>query len=339
MKKLMRVAALAMSSILAFTFVGCGANEDGDTVTLRVSYNANEEYPHYEGLAWAAEEIENRTEGRVKMEIYPNGTLGDQKSSMEMVQAGAIDLAVVNASIIESYNSDFSILSMPYFFNSVEHQRQIYTSDILDDLFETVKDYGFEIVSAFGSGSRNIFASKPVRSPEDLSRMKIRVMQSDTMVQMLKLMGGVGVPMSASEQYSAISQGVVDGAETNEIDYIGKKYYEVAPYFSRTAHCFSTDFVITSPDSVAKLSEEDQAIFYEVMDECVDIEFDSWVRMTDEMIASAEGLDVTFIDDVDVDAFKENFIEFQESIASKSDITKAIYEEVNAIGESLKAQQ
>ena len=345
MKKDRRLLVVLLALVMALSFTGCGSKSESSsaenvdnndqvaeetfTKTLKVAYNNTEEYPHYKGLEWAAKEIEEKTDGRIKMQIYPNGTLGDQRASLELTQNGSVDMAVVNASIIESYNPDFAILSMPYLFNSTKHQRAVYTSDVLDDLFATVEDNGFSIVGAFGSGSRNIFTNKPVREPADLDGMKIRVMQSDTMVKMLELMGGVGVPMSAAEQYSAIQQGVVDGAETNEIDYIGKKYYEIAPYFSRTAHCFSTDFVVMNKDLLESMPEADRAIFEEVMNGCVETEFDSWDSMIEKMIADASDLDVTFIDDVDMAAFKENFIEFQKSIAEKSDITQKIYEAVN----------
>ena len=100
-------------------------------------------------------------------------------------------------------------MSMPYLFEDSDHQREAYTNGMLDELFDSTEEYDFKIVGAFGSGSRNIFCEKAVRTPEDLKGLKIRVMQSDNMVKMLQLMGGTGVPMSASEQYSAMQQGVV----------------------------------------------------------------------------------------------------------------------------------
>ena len=105
--------------------------------------------------------------------------------------------------------------------------------------------------------------------------------------------------MSASEQYSAMQQGVVDGAESNEIDYVGKKYYEVAPVFSRTEHCFSTDFVVASTQFLESLSEEDKELVEGVMDECVEKEFDFWAEMVEDSIEQAQSLGIEFIDDVD----------------------------------------
>lgn len=195
------------------------------------------------------------------------------------------------------------------------------------------EEYDFKIVGAFGSGSRNIFCEKAVRTPEDLKGLKIRVMQSDNMVKMLQLMGGTGVPMSASEQYSAMQQGVVDGAESNEIDYVGKKYYEVAPVFSRTEHCFSTDFVVASTKFMNSLTDEDRKMIEDAMAIGVEAEFDSWSEMVDESIAEAEEKGIEFVEDVDKEAFAANFKEFQEQIANESTVTRKVYDEIKALRE------
>ena len=134
--------------------------------------------------------------------------------------------------------------------------------------------------------------------------------------------------MSASEQYSAMQQGVVDGAESNEIDYVGKKYYEVAPIFSRTEHCFSTDFVVASTQFLASLSDEDRELIEGVMDESVEKEFDFWAEMVADSIEQAEALGIEFIDDVDKDAFAESFTDFQQSIANENDMTKSVYDAI-----------
>ena len=252
---------------------------------------------------------------------------------MELTQNNEVQMCVANATMVESYNHDFSVLSMPYLFEDSDHQREAYTNGRLDELFDSTEEYDFKIVGAFGSGLRNIFCEKAVRTPEDLKGLKIRVMQSDNMVKMLQLMGGTGVPMSASEQYSAMQQGVVDGAESNEIDYVGKKYYEVAPVFSRTVHCFSTDFVVASTKFMNSLTDEDRKMIEDAMAIGVEAEFDSWSEMVDESIAEAEEKGIEFVEDVDKEAFAANFKEFQEQIANESTVTRKVYDEIKALRE------
>ena len=330
--KIKRITALgcAAAMVSVLLLVGCQKKEieKVDHGVIRIAYNNAEDYPHFKALKWSSEEIEKVTDGRFTVKIYSNGTLGDQRAALELTQNNAVQMCVANATIVESYNGDFSVLSMPYLFKDSDHQREAYTSGILDDLFDSTAEHDFKIVGAFGSGSRNIFCAREVREPSDLKGLKIRVMQSDNMVKMLHLMGGTGVPMSASEQYSAMQQGVVDGAESNEIDYVGKKYYEVAPVFSRTEHCFSTDFVVASTQFLESLSEEDKELVEGVMDECVEKEFDFWAEMVEDSIEQAQSLGIEFIDDVDKDAFAESFTEFQESIANSNDMTKSVYEAI-----------
>ena len=210
MKKRLFAILVSVSLLSTMVLSGCGQNSTDEKVTsgvIRIAYNNIENYPHYKGLERAAQEIEDRSDGRFTVKIYSNGTLGDQRAALELTQNNAVQMCVANATMVESYNHDFSVLSMPYLFEDSDHQREAYTNGMLDELFDSTEEYDFKIVGAFGSGSRNIFCEKAVRTPEDLKGLKIRVMQSDNMVKMLQLMGGTGVPMSASEQYSAMQQG------------------------------------------------------------------------------------------------------------------------------------
>lgn len=351
------VLVLCMLFGMVTVFAACGDTNTGDTNNtntgdtntgdtntddgakdelikeLQVAYNSSTDYPHYKTLTWAAEELEKQTNGRYTMKIFPDGQLGDQKASLELTQSGAVDMCVVNATIMESFNSDYAILSTPYLFDGDDHIRAVYTSDILDELFASTADQGFVVAAPLATGSRNIFCNKEVRTPADLSGMKFRVMQSDTMVTMLELMGGTGVPMSASEQYSAMQQGVVDGAETNPVDYVTKKYYEVCPVFSYTQHMYDTNFIVVSTKILDSMSEEDRAIFEEVMKGAGEMEFQYWDEAVQDALETAKDLDITWVEDVDRDAFAANFTDFQQEIANRSDMTKQIYDEIKALAE------
>ena len=301
---------------------------------LQVASNQSTDYPHHKVLEWIAEELEARTNGRYTMTIFPDGQLGDQKASLELTQSGAVDMCVTNATIMESYNPDYAILSTPYLFDGDEHIRAVYGSDLLGELFNSTADEGFVVATPLATGSRNIFCKKEVRSPEDLNGMKFRVMQSDTMVTMLELMGATGVPMSASEQYSAMQQGVVDGAETNPVDYVTKKYYEVCPVFSYTEHMYDTNFIVVSTATLNAMAEEDRAIFEEIMKEAADKGFEFWDAAVADALESAKDLDITWVEDVDKEAFSANFVDFQQEIANRSDTTKAIYEAIKEMSTS-----
>ena len=145
---------------------------------------------------------------------------------------------------------------------------------------------------------------------------------------MLSLMGATGVPMSASEQYSAMQQGVVDGAETNPFDYVSKKYYEVCPVFSYTQHMYDTNFIVVATATVEAMSEEDQAIFWDLMKDAAAKEFEEWDAAIDSAFEMAKDKDITWVEDVDRDAFAANFADFQQEIANRSEGTKKIYDAI-----------
>ena len=102
----------------------------------------------------------------------------------------------------------------------------------------------------------------------------------------------------------------------------------MAPSFSSTEHCFSTEFVVASTQFLASLSDEDRELIEGVMDESVEKEFDFWAEMVADSIEQAEALGIEFIDDVDKDAFAESFTDFQQSIANENDMTKSVYDAI-----------
>ena len=235
----MRKRYLLAMGLLAMGLACSGCSKSSgqlDGGIIRIAYNQAPTHPHYQALERAGERFKEATGGRYEFLIYPNEVLGDQRATLELIQNGAIQMAIVNNAMVENYNKDFSILGLPYIFDSQEHQKEVFTSGILDPLFESTKEEGFEVMAAYTAGSRNVYTGKPIETPKDLDGMKIRVMESPTMVAMMKYMGGVGTPMSQGEVYTAIQQGVLDGGENNEITYVDLKHYEVAPVFSKTQH-------------------------------------------------------------------------------------------------------
>lgn len=262
--------------------------------------------------------------------IYPNEVLGDQRATLELIQNGAIQMAIVNNAMVENYNKDFSILGLPYIFDSQEHQKEVFTSGILDPLFESTKEEGFEVMAAYTAGSRNVYTRKPIETPKDLDGMKIRVMESPTMVAMMKYMGGVGTPMSQGEVYTAIQQGVLDGGENNEITYVDLKHYEVAPVFSKTQHVMIPDLVIAESAYLERMKPEDRELLTQILEDSVEDEFNLWNEQIETAKESAREHGVTFVD-VDIKPFQENCKKLHEEATSGSVFGKELYDGIRAL--------
>ncbi len=300
------------------------------TQVLKFAFNQSENHPQYKVLKEFGEKLYEQTGGAYKLDISPNALLGDQRATAELVQSGAIQMATAGNPIVENFNQEFAVIGLPYIYDSQDHQKEVFTSGVLDDLFASTRSNGFIVAGAFTAGSRNVYTDKPVTSPADLKGYKVRVMQSDTMKRMFDLMGGVGTPMAQSEVYTAIQQGVLDGGENNEVTYVDLKHYEVAPYFSYTQHLMVPDLILINTSIYDKMSTEHRATFHKLMNEAVEKEFSVW----NENVASAKSIAIengaTFID-VDIKPFQQNVKPLHDDVTSKSSGAQKLYDAIRAL--------
>ena len=162
--------------------------------------------------------------------------------------------------------------------------------------------------------------------------MIVRVNDSPTYLEMVKYMGGVGTVMSQSEVYTALQQGVIDAGENSEVVYTDFKHYEVAPYYSYTKHIVHPDVVIASTNFLDSMSEEDREIFDKLVVDSTNYEFDAFKESVEEGKKEAEEHGAQFVYP-DVEAFREKCMPLIEKIANQSDVTKGIYEAVEALRE------
>lgn len=281
---------------------------------IKAAFNQSNQHPQYVALQGVAEKLERKTEGRYKLSIFPNELLGDQRAALELVQMGSVQMAVVANPLVENYDKTFRVIGMPYIYTGPEHQEKVFTSGMLDELFASTNKFGFEVLTAYTAGARSMYTKKgPINTIEDMKGEKIRVMQSDTMIKMLSCMGGTGVAMGQGEVYSAIQQGVLDGAENNEITYSDLKQYEVAPYFSSTRHLMVPDLVVISTDFLSSMSKADRDILVNLVKESTKIEFELWNKQISEAKAIAQSKGAKF-NDVDIKPFQESCKSLQDSL-------------------------
>ncbi|MGL4567902.1 MAG: TRAP transporter substrate-binding protein, partial [Fusobacteriaceae bacterium] len=315
-------------------FTGCsGDKKEGASKkanTLKVAFNQSEAHPQYKALKEFGEKLEKETGGEYKLEISPNSLLGDQRAATELVQNGVIQMAVVGNPVVENFNRDFAVIGLPYVYDSIDHQKDVFLSGVLTDLFKSVNKNGFEVVGAYTAGARSIYTNKPIEKPEDMKGYKIRVMQSDTMKRMVDLMGGVGTPMAQGEVYTAIQQGVLEGGENNEVTYADLKHYEIAKYFSYTNHLMVPDLIIINEKTYNGMSEDNRKIFDKLVKESVESEFEAWQENVHSAKKIAEENGATFIE-ISMASFQENVKPLQESVINSSDITKKIYEGMRSL--------
>lgn len=328
------LGALSVAAVMTVALAACsaptGAGDEASQTTFRVAFNQDAEHPQAQALTELSDELEARTDGRYALELYTDETLGDQAATIEQVQSGTIDFAVVAGSLLENFESDFSVVNLPYLYESPEHQMSVLNDrEIVGELYDSVLDDNIQVLTAYHGGVRNVYSSVgPVETPADLAGQKIRVIGSDTNVRMMELMGGVGTPMAQGEVYTAIQSGVLDGAENNELIYATLSHDEIAPYYSRTAHLMMPDYLIASPAVWDGIDEADRAVFEELLTASVDTELELFSTAVDEATAAAEEAGAQF-NDVDVDAFRAAVQPLYDERVT-TDVTRSIYDAIEA---------
>lgn len=200
-------------------------------ITLKVGHtNAANEVQDM-GLQKMNALLKSEAGGKVALEDFPGGQLGDEQQLAEGVMLGTVDMAMVSNAMLSNYVDDFKVFDMPFLFPTVQGLGDKVDANF-DMLQKAANAKGFQLIAVYSSGIRNLMTKKPINSMEDLSGLKIRTMQNPVHVAAFRAYGANPTPMSYSELYGALQSGVVDGAEGASTGYDGMKFYEVAPDYA-----------------------------------------------------------------------------------------------------------
>ena len=208
---LMGAAALTSGMMLT----GCGAGSDGDDRKIvRIGHVQSQTHPDHLGLEAFANYINEKLGDKYRVEVYPSELLGSQTEMVQLTQTGAIDFVVASTAIMETFSAKYQIFNLPYLFSGVEaYHEAMDDPEVTDPIFKTTSKAGLETVAWLDAGTRNFYTIKtPINQPSDLKGLKIRVQQSPTNVEMMRLLGGTATPMGFGDVYTALQAGILDGA-------------------------------------------------------------------------------------------------------------------------------
>ena len=290
---------LLLSLLCAGILTACtktNAESNNDIITLRIAHNQSTQHPVNKSLEKFVELVEENTNKSVTGEIFANGELGEERAVLEMTQAGIIDITKVSGNTVETFEPTYTIFSVPYLFNDREHLYKVMGSDVAEDIFQLTKDKGFFGLTWYDAGSRSFYTKndKPILEPKDLKGLKIRVQPSDTLIRNVELMGGSATPMPFNEVYTAMQQGVIDGAENNVTAMTDMNLGEVTKHFTFDEHMFTPDILLMNTDSFSALSKDQQQAVKEAAMESTQYHKELWEETANEAIETAEDMGVEF---------------------------------------------
>ena len=240
-----RITALLLVAAVGLGAVGCSKVNGQETKVkvVRVAHGQNEDHPQHKAMLEFEKYVEEKTNGAVDVQIFPNELLGATAQAVELSQTGAVDLVIAGLGTLEAFNDCYTVLNLPYIMDSTEHYHEVMNDEeIIKPVYESTKDSGFVGLTWFDAGVRNIYTTKKaIMKPEDLKGLKIRDQTSPTNVKMLEALGASPTPMSFGEVYTGLQQSVIDGAENNELALINNKHGEVAKHYSYNMHAMLPD--------------------------------------------------------------------------------------------------
>lgn len=278
--------------------------------------------------------IEENTNGHYTMEVYGGGTLGGEPDNIEAVEAGALDMAKVGGSTLESFEPLYGVFGLPFLFEDEDHlYRAMNETDLIEQLNAVTMDEGFILVGWYPSGARNFYTASdnPILTPDDLKGQKIRVMQTPSSTRMIQLLGGSATPMSSNETYTALQQGVIDGAENNELALTANSHKDVIKSYSYTEHQMIPDAFIMSTDLYETLSPEDyQGIVSAITQSNEDFRVVNQGLLEDSR-KEAEEAGVVFYDDIDKEPFREKVEPMYEDFINQGPEFKQLYDTIESV--------
>lgn len=302
-----------MTLMLALALVLCAAT--AGAVTLKLSEVHAEGYPTTLADQEFARLVEERTEGRVKIEVYSGGSLyGEETGAIEALQLGDLAFSRVSASPVSSYVPAMNAIQMPYLYKNADHMWAVLDGEIGQNMLAEVQASGSGMVGLcwYDAGARSYYTNKPVTCVADMKGLKIRMQNNRMMVAMTNVLGGVGVTgIGPNEVYSAISQGTIDGAENNWPTYQNMGDYEAAPYYVLDKHTMVPEILLASEAALAELDEKDVEIIKECAKETQAYEKQKWAEKeaSAEQIVREAGCTIT-------ELTPEAFAEFQKAMTT-----------------------
>ena len=235
-------------------FIGCWS-ENNEKIVIKVSHNGSDQHPHQAGFEKISEILEKETNGRAKLEIFPSSQIASEEEAIEMVKLGVIGSTPASSGGLSRFVPEVDLFNLPFIFDSLGHFYEVLDGPIGDEIAKKIEQKLDCIVLGWWfSGIRNTWNSeKPIYTPKDLEGMKIRVIGSSIVLDTFNAFGAQATNMSFGELYSAIQQGVLDGAECDHIDLLVEKFYEVTKYVSYTEHLYLSVALIFSKKQLDKL--------------------------------------------------------------------------------------
>lgn len=333
-----RLALLLALAALAPCVGGCGGAADGEARVLRLGHGLSTDHPVHAAMLAMAAHADSASGGRLQVAVYPSGQLGSERECLELLQIGSLAMTKVSASVLEGFSPEFAVFSLPYLFRDEAHRLAVFDSRVGRSILDSAEPFRLRGLTYYDAGARSFYTvDRPVATPSDLDGLKIRVQESPTAMRMVRAMGGSPTPISWGELYTALQQGVVDGAENNPPSFYLSRHYEVAKHLVLNEHTAVPDVLIIGTPVWETLSDQEQGWLQEAADASFAVQKRLWRVSTDEALAAVAdaGVDIVRPEPSAQEAFAASV----EAMRAEADAeTRALVARIQAVQPTVAGQ-
>ncbi|MEE9431753.1 MAG: TRAP transporter substrate-binding protein [Melioribacteraceae bacterium] len=313
-----KIFSIILIVALSFSFLSC--SKVTGVKKLKIGHGLDQSHPVHQAMIFLAERAKKKSKGKLQISVYPSQQLGTERECLELLQIGSLAMTKVSASVLEGFAPIFKVFSLPYVFRDEEHKFKVFEGEVGKEFLLSPKKYWLRGLCFYDAGSRSFYTKeKPINTPKDLTGLKIRTQESATSVKLVNSLGGSATPISWGELYTALQQGVVDGAENNPPSFYLSRHYEVCKYYSIDEHTAVPDVLVISTVVWDELTQEEKGWLQEAVDESYHHQKKLWKESTLESLKAVEeaGVQITYPDKT---PFMEKVQPMLEEFKSEKDV-------------------
>ncbi|MBL9191273.1 MAG: TRAP transporter substrate-binding protein [Opitutaceae bacterium] len=283
---------LLLTVVLALA--GCARQRD--VVVVKLAHGLDQTHPVHKAMVHFGERLAEKSKGTMRVDLYSGGQLGSERECLELLQFGGLGMTKVSSSVLEGFVPAFRVFGLPYLFRDEAHRWAVLDGPIGKEILQAAEPVFLRGLCYYDAGTRSFYTTKKaVRTPGDLAGMKIRVQESPMAIAMVRALGGSATPIAWGELYTALQQGVVDGAENNAPSLHLSRHYELCKAYSLDEHTAVPDVFIMSLHLWKTLTPEQQAWVQEAALESETYQRGLWAKATEDALEAVAKAGVEII--------------------------------------------
>jgi tripartite ATP-independent transporter DctP family solute receptor len=292
---LLRRLLLPLLALLAVLLVaGCGRSHP--VKVIKLAHALDPSHPVHLGMAHFAERLAQKSGGRLRVDLYPSGQLGSERECVELLQLGGLGMTKASSSALEGFAEAYRVFGLPFLFRDEAHRWAALDGPVGREVLLAAEDKFLRGLCYYDAGTRSFYTTKRrIERPEDLAGLKIRTQESPMAIRMVRALGASATPISFGELYTALQQGVVDGAENNPPSFHLSRHYELCRYYVLNEHTAVPDVLLISTHLWRQFTPEEQRWVQEAADESEQLQRRLWNEASDRALAAVRAAGVEVI--------------------------------------------